>query len=73
MTRKQQVIDTFRSLNGKSFTSRGDLDDAFYPAFGTLTAVFPGEGHRDTVDRLLYMKWINETSSGFTVNIPEAV
>jgi hypothetical protein len=54
------VRDALASLDGQSFNSREEAEDAIYIPYSKagLHAVFTGEGHRDLFDRLERTGWV---------------
>ena len=68
---KQLTYTTLLPLLGKRFKTREELDDAFYPYFGPLQIIFPGEGHRDLVDRLIGAKWIVIENNEWVVKLED--
>lgn len=68
MTPNQKaVLAAITPLIGKTYQSKEDLDDAFFPIYGPLQNIFHGEGHRDLVDRLIAAKWITRDQNGYKV------
>ncbi len=54
----KSVRDILASLDGKVFETREAVEDAVFPMWAKLSAVFHGEGHRDLVDRLVSARWV---------------
>lgn len=54
----KSVRDILASLDGKVYETREAVEDAVFPMWAKLSAVFHGEGHRDLVDRLINARWL---------------
>ena len=68
------VRDALASLDGKSFDSREDAENAVYVPFAKakLHAMFTGEGHRDLFDRLERALWVKRSpgTNKWTFTLP---
>jgi hypothetical protein len=66
------VRDALVSLDGKSFNSREEAENAIYPLYAQakLTAMFTGEGHRDLFDRLERARWVENLKGKWTFTLP---
>lgn len=58
------VRDAIASLDGKTFASKQEVEDAIFPMWAKLSIVFHGEGHRDLVDRLINARWLEPLGAG---------
>jgi hypothetical protein len=64
------ITTTLQPLNGKTFDSKDDLDDALYPFFGPLQSMFTGKGHRDLADHLLNLGWVKKENGKLVLRMP---
>jgi hypothetical protein len=66
------VRDALASLDGKSFNSREEAENALYVPFAKakLSAMFTGEGHRDLFDRLERALWVRCEKGKWTYFLP---
>jgi hypothetical protein len=66
------IIKTFTPLNGKSFYSKDELEDAVFPLYSRadLSSRFTGEGHRDMVDRLIRSQYVVLEGNKYVVRLP---
>jgi hypothetical protein len=65
------VRDALASLDNAVFTTKEAVEDAVYPLFSPLQALFQGEGHRDLVDRLLRARWLEFVrGKGWILTLP---
>ena len=68
--KSKKVRDALVSLDGKSFDSKEDVENAVYPLFSSLTTIFHGEGHRDLVDRLIAARWLEVVNGKWNLSLP---
>ena len=68
--KSKKVRDALVSLDGKSFDSKEDIENAVYPLFSSLTTLFHGEGHRDLVDRLINARWLEVVNGKWQLSLP---
>jgi hypothetical protein len=64
------IIKTLTPLNGQAFIGREAIEDALFPHFGPLQPLFPGQGHRDLLDKLITVHWVIQEGQKFTVQLP---
>ena len=66
----KKVRDALASLDGKLFESKEAVENAVFPLFSPLTALFHGEGHRDLVDRLISARWLEVVKGKWVLSLP---
>jgi hypothetical protein len=70
--KSKRVRDALISLDGNSFNCREAVEDAIFPLFSQLQEVFPGESHRDLVDRLIRSRWLEVAKGNWQLTLPDA-
>ena len=69
--KSKRVRDALISLDGNSFNCREAVEDAIFPLFSPLQEVFPGESHRDLVDRLIRSRWLEVAKGNWQLTLPD--
>lgn len=64
------IYEAIKSLDGRKWNSREELEDAIFPLYGDLSSIFHGEGHRDLVDRLINARWVDIVAGQFMLFCP---
>jgi hypothetical protein len=69
--KSKRVRDALVALDGQSFNCREAIEDAIFPLFAPLQEVFPGESHRDLVDRLIRARWLEVAKGNWQLTLPD--
>jgi hypothetical protein len=70
MTNSEIILRALAPLQGQTFKGRVDFEDALYPHYGPLQAIFPGKTHRDLADQLLTARWASKDQETYSINLP---
>jgi len=66
-----EIRDALKSIDGKVYSNREDMDNALFPLFGPLQSAFPGMSFRDLADILIGKGWVTlDPNRGFKVVLP---
>ena len=70
-TNNELIMKTLAPLNGQAFVGREMIEDALFPFFGPLQSLFPGQCHRDLLDKLIQVRWVLQEGQKFTIQLPK--